>query len=141
MTTAYLQLRTIFTRISRFNHLSAIASWDMQTMMPPGGGQARAEALAEIGVLCHQLLSDSKVSVLLEQAAGESLDTADQANLAEMGRAYHKAVLLPDALVEAKSLAADKCTQAWRIQRPANDWVGFAKNLRELIKLTREEAR
>lgn len=34
MTTAYNHLCTAFTRLSRFEHLSAIAGWDMQTMMP-----------------------------------------------------------------------------------------------------------
>ncbi|CBY27278.1 carboxypeptidase [Yersinia enterocolitica subsp. palearctica YE-P4] len=33
MTTVYQSLRTTFTRLSRFEHLSAIAGWDMQTRM------------------------------------------------------------------------------------------------------------
>jgi carboxypeptidase Taq len=140
MNTSYQQLRSIFTRISRFNHLSAIAHWDMQTMMSHEGSQARSEALAEIGVLCHQLLCDPKVGVLLEQASQESLEADDEANLAAMRDTYRKAVVLPDALVEARSLATGKCGFAWRTQRPANDWVGFASNLREVIRLTREEA-
>ena len=53
--TNYQQLTRTFERLSRFSHLSAIASWDMFTMMPPGGSQARGEALAELNVLEHQL--------------------------------------------------------------------------------------
>ena len=30
-----------FQRLSRFSHLTSIASWDMFTMMPPGGSAAR----------------------------------------------------------------------------------------------------
>lgn len=33
-TSAYDHLRALFSRLSRFGHLSAIAGWDMQTMMP-----------------------------------------------------------------------------------------------------------
>ena len=29
---------------------------------------------------------------------------------------------------------------AWRTQRKANDWVGFARNLSEVVKLARQEA-
>ncbi len=42
----YQSLTKTFQRLSRFSHLSSIASWDMFTMMPPGGSAARGEALA-----------------------------------------------------------------------------------------------
>jgi len=65
---AYEELRKLFTRLSRFDHLSAISGWDMQTMMPPGGNQARSEALAELSVLKHQLLTATKTGALLDRA-------------------------------------------------------------------------
>jgi len=58
-----------------------------------------------------------------------------------MTRHYQQASLLPEALVEAKSLAGSRCEHAWRTQRPANDWQGFSANLKEVVKLSREEAR
>ncbi|WP_186367096.1 carboxypeptidase M32 [Yersinia aldovae] len=140
MTTAYQHLRTTFTRLSRFEHLSAIAGWDMQTMMPPKGNLARSEAMAELNVLQHQILTDKRVGEWLKQAEVESLDDVARANLREMRRHYDNAVLLPEALVEAKSLAGARCEHAWRQQRIANDWHGFAENLREVVKLSREEA-
>lgn len=59
-TSAYQSLVKTFQRLSRFSHLSSIASWDMFTMMPPGGSAARGEALAEMSVLQHQILTDKK---------------------------------------------------------------------------------
>ncbi|ARJ43608.1 carboxypeptidase M32 [Pantoea alhagi] len=140
MTSAYQQLTQTFQRLSRFGHLSAIAGWDMQTMMPPAGSQVRGEALAELSVLQHQLLTDSRVKTLLEAAQQESLNDVEQANLLEMQRAWQQAALLPAALVEAKSLAGSRCEHAWRQQRPANDWQGFAASLKEVVRLSREEA-
>lgn len=137
----YQQLTRIFTRLSRFSHLSAMAGWDMFTMMPPGGSQARGEALAELSVLQHQILTDKNVAVWLAGAAQEDLNDVEQANLREMTRHYQQAALLPETLVEAKSLAGSKCEHAWRSQRPANDWAGFSANLKEVVKLSREEAR
>ncbi|CAM3950278.1 carboxypeptidase M32 [Serratia silvae] len=138
--TAYGQLRALFTRLSRFDHLSAISGWDMQTMMPPGGNKARSEALAELSVLKHQILTAQKTGELLDHAQQEALDEFDRANLLEMRRQYDNAVLVPEALVEAKSLAGARCEHAWRSQRPANDWEGFNDNLRQVVKLSREEA-
>ena len=136
----YQSLVKTFQRLSRFSHLSAIAGWDMFTMMPPGGSAARGEALAELGVLQHQILTDKKVGEWLRNALQEELNDAEQANLREMTRQYEQAALLPESLVEAKSLAGSRCEHAWRSQRPANDWQGFAENLRDVVKLSREEA-
>ncbi len=140
MTSAYQQLSATFQRLSRFGHLAAIAGCDMQTTMPPGGSRARGEALAEMSVLQHEILTDPRVGEQLQQAEQQSLNDVEQANLAEMRRAYEQATLLPASLVEAKSIAGSRCEHAWREQRPANDWQGFAVNLKEVVRLSREEA-
>lgn len=137
--TPYQQLTRTFQRLSRFSHLAAIAGWDMFAMMPPGG-VARGEALAELGVLQHQILTDKKVGQWLQEARQQDLNDVEQANLREMQRQYDQAALLPESLVEAKSLAGSRCEHAWRSQRPANDWTGFADNLREVVRLSRQEA-
>ena len=138
---SYQQLTRTFQRLSRFSHLSAIAGWDMAAMMPPGGSTARGEALAELGVLQHQILTDKKVAEWLVGAQQENLSDDEQANLREMNRAYQQAALLPESLVEAKSLAGNRCEHAWRTQRKNNDWAGFAPNLKEVVRLSREEAK
>jgi len=140
LTTAYQQLSATFQRLSRFGHLMAVAGWDMQTMMPTGGSQARGEALAEMGVLRHEILTDPRVGELIQEAEQADLNDVERANLREMQRAWQQASLLPASLVEAKSLAGSRCEHAWREQRPANDWQGFAANLKEVVRLSREEA-
>lgn len=140
MTTAYSNLCNTFTRLSRFSHLSAIAGWDMAAMMPPAGSKARSEALAELSVLSHQILTAKQVGEWLEQAGSEDLNDLEQANLREMRRKYQQSALLPESLVEKKSLAGARCEHAWRVQRKGNDWDGFAENLREVVRLSRQEA-
>lgn len=140
MTAAYQELSRTFQRLARFGHLGAIAGVDMQTTMPPGGSQARGEAMAELSVFMHELLTDKRLGGLFDAAAQESLNDVEQANLGEMQRAWRQATLLPASLVEAKSLAGSRCEHAWRSQRPANDWQGFSANLKEVVKLSREEA-
>lgn len=137
----YNHLTRTFQRLSRFDHLSAIAGWDMSTMMPANGSKARGEALAELSVLKHQILTDKKIATLLQAAAQEDLNDVERANLREMTRHYQEAVLLPDALVEEKSLVGTRCEHGWRTQRPANDWQGFSTNLKEVVRVSREEAR
>ena len=140
MNNAYQQLCQRFRRLSRFEHLSAIAGWDMQTMMPPGGSAARGEALAELSLLRHELLTDKQVGEWLKAAEQQSLTDIERANLNEMTRQWQQSSVLPASLVEAKAIAGSRCEHAWRKQRPANDWSGFSANLLDVVELTRQEA-
>lgn len=138
---AYQSLLAAFQRLHHFAHLGAIAHWDQATMMPAKGNDARAAALAELGVLTHGIITDPKLKQALDAAEQEDLSELERANLREMKRDWGMANLLPAALVEAKTLAAARCEHAWRRQRAANDWAGFLENFREVVRLSREEGR
>lgn len=140
-TSAYQALTHTFARLHRFSHLGAIAGWDQAAMMPSKGNDARAAALAELGVLTHGIITAPQLKEQLDAAEQENLDELQRANLREMRREWAQANLLPAELVEAKTLAGARCEHAWRSQRPVNDWKGFLENLREVVKLSREEGR
>ena len=140
MKTAYDELTGIWTQLHHFQHLQSIAGWDQAAMMPPKGNEARASAMAEMDGLLHQMRTDPKLAALLRRAQGEVTDPLARANLDEIGREWRAANALPQALVEAASLASARCEHAWRTQRPANDWAGFLGNFREVVRLARESA-
>jgi len=137
---AYNELLEINEKIHNLNHLSAIAYWDQEAMMPSGSNDARSKALAQLGVLIHEESTSAKIADLLELANDEELNSKEKASLFELKRSYDLQTILPSKLVKAKSLAGSKCGHAWREQRKNNDWKGFLPNLEEVIKLTREEA-
>ncbi|CAN5227740.1 carboxypeptidase M32 [soil metagenome] len=137
---AYQALHRRHARLHRLRHLQAMAQWDQSANMPEKGNEARSQALAEMDGLLHQLATEPALQDLLECAAAEPLDEAQQANLREMRRVWRAANALPQSLVEAKSLAVSRCEHAWRTQRPANDWAGYLPNLREVVRLGRQEA-
>ena len=138
---AYADLHQRHQRLHRLSHLKSIAQWDQSANMPAKGNEARSLALAEMGGLLHQLATEPALQGLLEQAEGETLDDDQRANLREMRRVWRASNALPQALVEAKSLATSRCEHDWRSQRPANDWTGYLENLREVVRLARDEAR
>ena len=140
MAPAYDELKRIWTQLHHFGHLQAIAGWDQSAMMPPKGNDARANAMAEMEGLLHRLRTDPKLATLLASADGEPLDDVARANLVEIRRDWRASNALPQALVEAQSLAAARCEHAWRSQRPANDWVGFLENFHEVLRIAREVA-
>ena len=138
MTPSYDALQRIWTRLHHYGHLQAIAGWDQAAMMPPKGAEARARAMAEMQGLLHRTRTEPQLAELLQRAHDEALDPVARANLAEMRREWRSANALPPPLVEAISLAGSRCEHAWRRQRPANDWAGFAENFREVLRLGRE---
>lgn len=64
----YQQLEQHFKKYYDFENLAAIVSWDEATMMPAGGGQARAEALATLSAVQHEWLTNKKVGDWIKQA-------------------------------------------------------------------------
>lgn len=141
---SFAQLESQFRRISHLEHVSAILSWDEAVMMPEASGSARAEAMSALGVVVHEHLTAPQLNDWLAEAEHEAsagkLAAPQRANLREMKRIVRRATALPSQLVEARSLAQLKCEQAWRRQRAANDWAGFAPLLADVVRLKRESA-
>lgn len=137
---SYDQASSSFAQIYRFEHLQALAGWDYAAYMPTGGSDARSAAMAELAAHIHRLRTASELGKHLRAAGDETLDEDARANLREMRRVHANATALPDELVHAATIAGARCEHAWRSQRPANDWAGFLPNLREVVRLTREQA-
>ncbi len=140
-TPAYDDLHGRFARLHRFAHLEALGYWDRAAFMPVAGADARAAALAELATLMHGLRTDPALREALDRAEQEPLSDPQRANLREMRREWRRSNALPPALVQRHEWAVSRCEQAWRTQRPANDWAGWVENQREVLAVAREEAR
>ncbi len=141
-THAYKQLEALFHKIHNLRHLASMAHWDSATMMPPGGSEARGEALAEISSLINDLLGSPATGELLERAdqARDRLSAWEQANLREMKREWFNASSVTSELVRRHAIASSRCENAWRSLREQNNWKDFQPLLSEVIELTREQA-
>ena len=53
--TAYQSLEAIRKRVAAIGNAMGILHWDMETMMPDGVAPARAEVLAEMSLMVHEL--------------------------------------------------------------------------------------
>lgn len=143
---SYSALERHFHRLGHLQHVAAILQWDEAVMMPAASGRERAEASATLQGVLHELLTDAGLPALIDAAhadheAGRSaLDPEQLANLREITRLVRRARALPQELVEQMSLAQLRCEQAWRTQRAANDFAGFAPLLQRVVELKREAA-
>lgn len=137
---AYSDLKARFHKRSAIEGALATLQWDRAAMMPTGGADARAEQVAVLETLAHEIVAAPELPELLEAAAAEDLGEGDRANLAEMRHAWVHAAAVPADLVAALARAGAACEMAWRAARPAADFAAVLPHLEALLKLVREEA-
>jgi carboxypeptidase Taq len=140
--TAYQSLEARFKRIAALNNAAGILQWDQETVMPTGAARPRAEVLAELSLMVHEIATHESLPDLIgeAEAAASTLDGWEQANLREMRRRYLHANAMPADLVEKIVLARSDCAMTWREARPASDFPRLAPKLETLFALKREEA-
>lgn len=139
--TAYQKLETIFTKVAHLSQLQTISKWDEAVMMPPGGGEARAQMLATLSGIIHKKISSKHIGELIAQAKTETLNSHwQQKNLYWMEKTVIDATCLPLSLIERKTLATLRSEQAWRTLRAENNWQDFLPLLQETFSLVREAA-
>ena len=138
---AYQTLERRFARIAALSDALGILQWDTETLMPPGAADGRAEQLATLKVISHELLTDEDNADLLADAEHQTdLSDWQAANLHEMHRAYLHATAVPTDLVEANSRAVSRCEMVWRDARPAGDFAMLLPSLSEVLNLQRQIA-
>jgi carboxypeptidase Taq len=138
----YIELERRFGRMSAINRASAILNWDRSTMMPDGASEDRADQLAILGVMGHEMMVSPDMADLLARAeeGKAALDTWRGANLSEMRHAWTHANALPSELVEARTRATSACEMAWREARKNNDFRSLLPTLGEVLRIVREVA-
>lgn len=140
-TTPYQELEIRFARINALGGATSILHWDMSTMMPSGGINARTEQLAALRSVSHSMITDPAISDLLDGAkSDQSLDNWQRANVSEMHRIWVHQAATDGKLVEALSRACSVCETQWREARKNNDFQSVLAYLEEVLNLTREMA-
>ena len=137
---AYNDLVDLFRRIGIINDAIAILDWDQSTMMPEGSASSRSEQLATLSVLSHDLLTQPKISELLDKVEVNNggIDAWKVANVAGMKRAHLHAISVPAGLIKAQSQANSSCQMEWRKAKQESDFSSLIPSLKEVIEITRE---
>ena len=135
----YAELERRFARMSAVNRAGAILNWDRSTMMPDGASEDRADQLATLGVIAHEIISAADMPDLLSRAeeGKGALDPWRAANLREMRRSWVHESALPADLVEARSRACNACEHAWRTAKTNADFKSLLPTLREVLTIMR----
>ncbi|MCY3885672.1 MAG: carboxypeptidase M32 [Gammaproteobacteria bacterium] len=134
-------LRDKLRVIHNLNHASQYLSWDEAVMMPKEGGIARADSLATLRFLVHEIITSTELGELIEAAKDERpTDKWEIANLRVIEHERVRSTAVPSDLVVALSKASSACEQEWRERRAENDWKSVVPLLSAVVRLTKERA-
>lgn len=141
MNATYADLKQRLGEIWDLNKIGWLLGWDQSTMMPKGGGRARAEQSATITKLSHQLFTSDEIGRLLSEL--ESYEASlpresDEASLIRVSRQdWEKSRRVPAELAAEIARAGAAGYQAWVKARAADDFKSFLPFLETMIELKR----
>jgi carboxypeptidase Taq len=132
-------LRRHMGELSDLGSIGGLLFWDQQTMMPPGGATARADAAATLARVVHARETSPELGALLaalEPWAAEQDPDSDDARLVYwVRRDYDKAVRVPEDLAAELTRAKALGQQAWLEARAAADFSKFRDALAQQVEL------
>ena len=121
-----------------------VLGWDERTYMPPKGSAHRAEQMALLARLCHEMATAPVIGELLAEVERSPMvkdpESIEAANVREIRRSYNRAVKLPQALVEELARVTTRAQQVWGQTRKDNEFSAFLPWLEKIVHLKREEA-
>jgi carboxypeptidase Taq len=137
--TALTTLKQRLAEIGDVAKAAGVLGWDQRVTMPPGGAEARAEALATLGRIAHERFVDDETGRLLDAAAPleEELPfDSDEASLIRVTRRdWEKARRVPADLRAEMTREAARGHQVWVEARKASDFAAFLPALRRNVEL------
>ena len=142
MADALEQLKERLGEVMDLYKVVRLLSWDQQTMMPPAGTRHRADQMATVQQLAHELFIDPEVGRLLDelQPLEESLDPdSDDASLIRVARRdYEKDVNVPASLRAEMARAAAEARPVWVKAKAESDFASFLPSLERIVELKLE---
>ncbi len=138
------QLKAHLADVVHLNQAAALLGWDQQVMMPTGGTEARAEQLATLGKISHEMFVSDTTGKLLQAAEGEvkglSLEDDNAALVRVVRHDFDLATRVPTRLVEEIVRTTSLAHETWAKARMAGKFADFAPVLEKIFDLMRQQA-
>ena len=123
----------------------SLLGWDQEVMMPKRGIEFRADQITLTSKMHHELVTDQKISDLLEACEADSdlisnSTSVTATNIREIRHGYDRATKLPTELVEEEAMLSSKGQNAWAQARKNNDFKAFQPWLEKIVSLLQRKA-
>jgi carboxypeptidase Taq len=141
---AYQELIRRIKECTLLGSCGSVLGWDERTYMPRKGSAHRAEQLALVARMAHEMLTAAEIGRLLAEVENSNLiqdrESPAAVNVREIRRNYDRAVKIPKELVEELARVTTRAQQVWQEARQAHQFAAFQPWLEKIVKLKRQEA-
>ncbi len=136
----YALIDSLCRKLEALEHAQAMLGVDEAVNMPVGGGEKRAEAMAGLAGIYHEMAAAPQVADWIDAAEREDLSVEQNIAVREFKRSYINLTCLSSAFVEKQVQERVKSEQLWRQLRPEGNWRKFLPAFEGIISMAREEA-
>lgn len=131
--------------LRRMNYMraaEALLFWDMMTIMPKKGAEARAQAIGSIESESFRLSTSDEYGAAIDEmnANADKLSTREKRMVEEAGFDYIRFKKIPADMFEAFSVAKATSDHIWMQAKETNDYEMFKPHLKKMIDYSREFA-
>jgi len=137
------ELRTLLGEVSDVNGALSLMGWDQRTIMPSRGEVVRANRMATLSRITHEMFTSDRMGELLadleDYEKGLPFDHIDASIIRVTRRDYTKRKVIPSDLAVRMSRASNAGYQAWVEARSTSDYSRLLPALEEIIELKREQ--
>jgi carboxypeptidase Taq len=136
---AFDRLRERLGEVNDLTKAATVLVWDQRVMMPPKGGEARAEALGTVSRLAQERFIDPELGRLLDELRpleeSSDYDSFEASLVRRTRRNYEKATRVPPELVGEMRRASALALSAWGPAKEASDFEQLRPHLETLLEL------
>jgi carboxypeptidase Taq len=120
---------------------TAILQWDQETYMPPKGAAMRAQQLATMSGIAHEISIDKNFAETLRRLGSDNtLDPRRKKNIALSLKDLTTREKYTTAFVEEMTMAVAEAFNAWQEAKTKSNFSLYQTQLEKLIALKRKEA-
>lgn len=136
----YEKYRAHLQKIADINYASAVLNWDQETYMPPKGAAYRAQQLATLAGISHEMATNKELGQLLENLEKDaSLDEKQKRNVKQSLKNYRDQEKYTTEFVEKMSRTVSESFVAWQEAKKKDDFSIFEPKLAQLLELKKQE--
>ncbi|WP_079508162.1 carboxypeptidase M32 [Mesobacillus jeotgali] len=128
-------------KISHYNSISGLLSWDQKVIAPKKGRPIFAKASSTLRTEAFKLTVSEEMgkllSILSSPNADEYLDDAAKAKVRERLKFYNRSKSIPAEMIKDFSVLTSKANDAWEEARENNDFEKYLPFLEKIVEFKR----
>jgi len=135
----YEKYKAHLIKIADIDSTIALLNWDQEVMMPEKGANTRAQQIATLSGLRHEIFTENSFGDLLNILSDSKLSDEEQRNVNETKKEYNRSKKYSTDFVQLMSKTISQAFTAWQEAKTNNDFSVFAPFLEKLVELKKQE--